>query len=239
MILDLTGFGSQPPGLVLLTAAHVLFDLERERLFRACSFHYMGLSNIPVYQAAIDLSSARLGGFDPRQPRDQPSFGRGDWALLHVADPASAALREAGIKPAVFDSEAYRAPEGWSYHLIAWSEQNKGISVSVDCQVRESAAGDLGGGSWPGQLLDDCDSGLGASGGGLIVVNGGYRYLVGIRTGAHWDESVFPLPDYPAGPPAGARWDIHTNTNFGRALDVQIMEELKRFVRALAERFPA
>ena len=107
--------------------------------------------------------------------------------------------------------------------------------ISENCQVAESTSGDLGGGTWAGQLLDDCDSEDGASGGGLVASTRSGHYLVGIRSGAHWDPEVFPPGEYPLGPPAGATWDILRNTNFSRAIDLPIIEALRAMVQDLGK----
>jgi hypothetical protein len=61
----------------------------------------------------------------------------------------------------------------------------------------------------------------------------GKPYLVGIRTGSHWSGQVFPADDYPVGPPDGSLWDPRYNTNFARALDTGLLEELKFLLRRL------
>jgi hypothetical protein len=106
--------------------------------------------------------------------------------------------------------------------------------ISAPCNVKESDHGDLGGGAWPGQLLDDCDSEQGASGGGLVASRGDDHFLVGIRSGAHWDREVFPVREFPQGPPDGAAWDRSINTNFSRAIDQELIDGLHSLVRELS-----
>lgn len=97
----------------------------------------------------------------------------------------------------------------------------------------ESARGDLGGGAWKGQLLDNCDSADGASGGGIVAVIDGQQYLVGIRNGSHWSEDVFPRKGFPDGPPDGSVWSRHANTNFARSIDSELIFELKKFLNLI------
>ena len=110
------------------------------------------------------------------------------------------------------------------------------MSISASCRVTESGSGDLGGGGWKGQLLDDCDSEGGASGGGLVATQGDQHFLVGIRSGSHWDAQRYPGNEYPAGPPDGDAWDVFLNTNFGRAIDEELVEVLRSLVIDLAGR---
>jgi len=233
MVLDTTGLGPPPAGLVLLTAAHVLLDLETARPFEQCQFHYMGLDQLPGYQADIDLKTAMRGRFDARAPRDSLEFGREDWAFLHVPGPIPGAAPDGRVRPTPF-AELSAAEPSPHYQLVGFSRRDAGMAVSLDCAVLESGPGDLGGGAWPGQLLDDCDSGQGASGGGLVASLGDRHYLVGIRTGAHWDEQVYPAQLFPAGPPDGALWDVNSNTNFGRAVDAALLGGLGVFLGRLA-----
>jgi hypothetical protein len=231
MILETSGLGPQPSGLVLVTAAHVLFDLERAEPFARCDFHYMGLDQLPGYQAEIELATAMRGGFDARQPRESAAFGRGDWAFVHVPGPIPGVAPDASIKPLPF--AAIEVGAAATFSMVGYSPRHAAISISLDCTVVESSPADLGGGAWPGQLLDDCDSGQGASGGGLIASFGREHFLVGIRTGAHWDSQLYPAQDFPKGPPAGAPWDIQANTNFCRAIDQGLLTNLSEFLRRL------
>ena len=84
-----------------------------------------------------------------------------------------------------------------------------------------------------GQLLDDCDSTGGSSGGGIVAVSQGQQLLIGIRNGSHWSEQAYPAELYPTGPPDGANWDQSANTNFARALDESLLNELQIFVHGL------
>ena len=214
MVVDTREMAPGLPGVVLATAAHVLYDLEAQQRFRRCDFHFMALGALTGYRARVDLDRSRLGEFDPARATSEAGFGEGDWAFDFTG---SGAFRESGGE----------------IKLVALDTASGTISLSSDCSVVESGAGDLGGGAWPGQLLDDCDSGGGASGGGIVAVLEGQPYLVGIRTGSHWSGQVFPAGDYPAGPPDGSLWDPHYNTNFARALDQRLLEELRDFLDGL------
>jgi hypothetical protein len=233
ILLDTSAFGPAPSGHVLLTAAHILYDLESEQRYDHCAFHYMGLDHLPGYQARIDMETALLGKFRPNQPRAHLSTGQEDWALLHVREAIPAAVSEAHIVPMAYETLQHAGLLDIEFRLLAWSRKDSSISISLRCHVVESTSGDLGGGTWPGQLLDDCDSGQGASGGGLIATDGRRGYLVGIRAGAHWDDARFPAKDFPAGPPAGERWNIRSNTNFSRAVDSALIQQLRHFLSLL------
>ena len=122
---------------------------------------------------------------------------------------------------------------GGEFRLLAFDSSTGFISESKDCMVVESGNDDLGGGTWKGQLLDDCDSADGASGGGVIAVFNQQHFLIGIRSGSHWSEQVYPVGSFPKGPPDGSVWDRRSNTNFGRAIDVSLLHELEQYIQTL------
>jgi hypothetical protein len=235
MVIDTREFAPDLKGVILASAAHVLYDLEKNRHFRRCEFHLLALSQLSSYRAKIDFRQVVTGGFDPREATDEPEFGEGDWALIYIAKPwrnfdpdeTLIASEFATTKLASFQQS------GGEFRLIAFDSTEGVISMSRHCTVIESTGNDLGGGTWAGQLLDDCDSTGGSSGGGIIAVLDDQQYLVGIRNGAHWSEEMFPADDFPLGPPPGSEWGQHSNTNFARAIDAQIIDELKRFSQAL------
>lgn len=230
IIINTQGFGVSPPGLVLSTAAHVLYDLDSKKTFSSCAFHYLGLDSLPGYQAQIDLHSAQLGMFSPHASREDDTFGEGDWALLHVPSGIPAAVSVDGIRPKPFAQFAENGESGHSQvGLLAWSDIHEALAISLNCTATLSGPGDIGGGHWAGQILDNCDSGEGASGGGLISMQAGTPFLVGVRTGTHWREREFP-----DGPAQGAQWDVLSHTNFCRAIDEQLMDRLRQFVMTLA-----
>lgn len=235
MVIDTSDYAHDLEGVVIATAAHVIYDLDRKRRFRRCNFHFLALHELASYGARIDLQTARMGGFDPRRETDSVDFGEGDWVFLHIPkrwksfNPESAvSLREFSY----MQMESFQQ-NGGELRLIAFDSTAGVISISKNCTVVESTVDDLGGGTWKGQLLDDCDSAGGASGGGIVAILGEALYLVGIRSGSHWSEQVFPGGEYPTGPPDGSIWNRHTNTNFGRAVDTHLMRELAEFVQIL------
>lgn len=233
VILDTTGIGLLEAGFIVASSAHVLFDLELMTPYQRCHFHYMAIGSLPGYQAEIDLTRSRVGQFDPASPRTGLEFGQGDWAFLWIADPAPGLQITGRVKPRSFASLSRLQGFDGHFEFIAFNPVSGNISISTRCEVRESAPGDLGGGAWKGQLLDNCDSEGGASGGGLIANIDGESFLVGIRSGAHWDGGLFPAHDFPDGPPRGARWDVRTNTNFSRAIDPELLAELRSMIQDL------
>ncbi len=233
MVIDTREFAPNLKGVVLASAAHVLFDLERKRRFRRCKFHFLALDELARYGVKIDLGKLKLGGFDPRTPVSGPEFGRGDWAFLYVPRVWKGFKEDEALKVRSFvfaDMDSFRQ-SGGELRLVAYDSSADVISVSKDCNVFESVNGDLGGGTWKGQLLDDCDSRGGASGGGILAVFEGHQFLVGIRNGSHWSETDFPSAEFPLGPPDGSVWNRSSNTNFGRAIDAQLIRELEIFSR--------
>ena len=233
VIMDTRSLGKLPRGFIVASSAHVLFDLDSNQAFKRCQFHYMALDKLPGYQAEIDLKHSRIGRFDPASRRENPAFGQDDWAFLYVAAEVPGVNITGRIKPRSFDSVLKLPGFDGQVQFIAFNPDTGSINISTQCVAQESLAGDLGGGAWKGQLLDDCDSEGGASGGGLIAHVEGESFLVGIRSGAHWDGGLFPALQFPAGPPQGSLWDIRTNTNFSRAIDPQLLSELRSLIRDL------
>ena len=232
MVVDTRSIRQDIGGAVLISAAHVLFDLETKRLFRRCEFHFLALDQIKRYRAKIDLEDRWMGDFDPLAATDDSGFGEGDWVFLYIRKPWKAFRPDQTLALADYSflqGELFRQ-SGGEVRLIAFDTKTGGMSSSRNCTVVESHADDLGGGVWKGQLLDDCDSAGGASGGGIVAVVQDKHYLVGIRSGSHWSEETYPFDVFPKGPPDGSAWDRYTNTNFGRAIDVKILRELESFL---------
>jgi len=235
MVIDTRQFARRLTGVVLASAAHVLYDLEKKKRFSSCEFHFLALDALARYRAKIDLKRMRMGRFDPSMSTVGPEFGEGDWVFLYVPKPWKGFEPNESLAVRVFSfsrMESYRQ-SGGELRLIAFDALIGGISISTDCMVIESSGDDLGGGGWKGQLLDDCDSTGGASGGGIVAVVQQQHYLIGIRSGSHWSEQEFPAREFPQGPPDGALWDRRANTNFGRAIDADILQELQEFIHAL------
>jgi len=233
MVVDTREYAPEFDGAILLSAAHVLYDLDKKRLFRRCEFHYMGRRHGAAYRAKIDLASIRKGDFDPAQATDRAEFGKGDWAFLYLRKAWKNFHPGQGVRLRAFsfaDGESFQQ-RGGEFRLVAFDSDAGVIAQSRNCTVVESRDGDLGGGAWQGQLLDDCDSADGASGGGIIAVLGRQHFLIGIRNGAHWSETVYPAERFPSGPPDGAPWDRRLNTNFGRAVDAQLLGALLAMIR--------
>ncbi|NIM70051.1 MAG: hypothetical protein GTO48_06275 [Xanthomonadales bacterium] len=230
-LLDTTTTAPALRGLVAVTSAHVLVDLTNGKPYTRCAFHWMGLSQVRSSQWSVDLRHLRAGRFDALQNRERAAFGREDWAFLYLPD----APREFGrLQIASYRTLAARvAGVQPVYRMIAYSARLGGMGISAACKVVESGPGDLGGGGWSGQLLDDCDSEQGASGAALIASAEGRHRLVGIRSGTHWDADLFPAQLYPQGPPPGLRWDVRRHTNFSRAIDPELIAALESLLAEL------
>jgi len=230
-IINTQEFGELRNGFVIATSAHVLFDLKKNQRFSACQFHYMAVDHPPEFQSPIDLDRSRLGKFNPTSSRDSASFGKDDWAFLLVRNSIPGTGSDRGLHLLQFEETMSGNRDILEFQFIAYNPETDSMAISNDCQVIESRNDDLGGGAWAGQLLDDCDSGGGASGGGLVASAGDTHFLVGIRSGTHWDSKLFPKTQFPSGPPDGAAWDIFGNTNFSRAIDSELVEALSSLVR--------
>ncbi len=235
MVVDTREFASGLKGVVLASAAHVLYDLDKKRRFRRCEFHFLALGELARYRAKIDLKNVKMGNFDPLKGTGGLQFGKGDWVFLYVPKPWKNFNPDESVNLRIFSSlrmESYQQA-GAELRLIAFDSSAGVISVSKNCTVIESNSDDLGGGAWKGQLLDDCDSAGGASGGGIVAVVEKQQYLIGIRNGSHWSEQVYPGSEYPLGPPDGAIWNRLSNTNFGRAIDMHLINELDDFIQSI------
>ena len=235
VLLDVSEFSRSVRGAFLATSAHVLYDLDHHMPFEQCRFHYLALDQVPGYQASIDRKYRSLGPFDPDMETSDAGFGVDDWAFLYLAND-SMGDGQSGRLPlraySEFVSGSGPAPD---YRLIGFDSSRTVMGVSQGCRVQLSAAGDLGGGAWAGQLLDDCDSGNGASGGALVASLEHEHFLVGIRTGSHWSRERFPIDDFPSGPPPGSRWDVEENTNFSRAIDQHLINVLRELVERVED----
>lgn len=237
MVIDTREFAATLKGVVLASAAHVLYDLDNKRRFKRCEFHFLALGEIASYRAKVDLKHLRMGAYDPKSETGDAEFGEGDWVFIYIPKPWKNFNPDDGLVLREFSflqMETYQQ-SGGEISLVAYDSTAKVISVSRNCTVIESSGDDLGGGTWKGQLLDDCDSAGGASGGGMIAVLNQQQYLIGIRNGSHWSEQAYPVSEYPAGPPEGSVWNRHTNTNFGRAIDAHLINELELFIRGLED----
>jgi len=235
MVLDTRDFAPGLKGAVLASAAHVLYDLDKNIRFKRCEFHFLALGELHRYQAKIDLQRLKMGRFDPRRTTESLEFGEGDWVFMYVPRPWKGFDPDEALKPGAFsfaNMESFQQ-SGGELRLIAFNADAGVISVSDHCQVIESQPHDLGGGAWQGQLLDDCDSAGGSSGGGIVAVSEGKQLLIGIRNGSHWSEQAYPAEKYPSGPPDGANWDQSANTNFARAFDTTLLNELQIYVHGL------
>jgi len=235
MVVDTREYAPGLEGVVLASAAHVIYDLDKGKPFKRCKFQLMAFGELRRYQAKIDLKYIKMGGYDPLEATNGSGFGEGDWVFLYVPRPWQGFDPDESLQATEFafaDLQSFRQAGG-EFRLIAFNADTSVMSVSRYCNVIESKNGDLGGGAWPGQLLDDCDSANGSSGGGIVAVLSGKHYLVGIRNGSHWSEQVFPSKEYPLGPPDGANWDRLSNTNFARAFDADLLGALKSFTIGL------
>lgn len=235
MVIDTREFAPGLKGAVLASAAHVLYDLDKQKRFKRCDFHFLALNELHRYQAKIDLRQVKMGEYDPRQTTESLEFGEGDWVFMYVPKPWKGFDPDEALVPSVFsfaNMESFQQ-SGGELRLIAFDADAGVISVSNHCRVIESKQDDLGGGAWKGQLLDDCDSTSGSSGGGIVAVSQGKQTLIGIRNGSHWSQQTYPVDEFPSGPPDGASWDQSANTNFARAFDSKLLSELKNFSMSL------
>lgn len=237
MVIDTSELTSVADGVVLLSSAHVIYNLDKNMRFKRCRFYFMGWGRASGYSAKIDLKTIRMGDFDPREMTSGMDFGKGDWVFLYVPKPWKNYQPRQSIRLRSFEfanMESFQQ-SGGEFRLVAFDKVDGVIKQSRNCKVIESKPDDIGGGAWKGQLLDDCDSTDGASGGGILASLNNQQFLIGIRSGSHWSEGLFPVDRFPSGPVEGSRWNRFSNTNFGRAIDAGILHEFDQFIQLLEE----
>lgn len=234
-LLDVSRQAPGLRGVVIATAAHVLYDLERQVPWDECRFAFMGLGQLPGYSARLISDYQVAGDFHPAAAPSDPQQGEGDWAFLWLGPqwepPPPWYGFNLGDPETVSEDHSPTAELG----LVAWDRGRGEVSVTSGCLAIHSRRDDIGGGAWPGQLLDNCDSDLGASGGGLVSHDGVSSQLVAIRGGAHWDMLMWPPGEFPEGPPHGSLWSPDHFTNYARRLDETILETLEQWLRLLPD----
>ncbi|HEY5776383.1 MAG TPA: hypothetical protein VIS57_09875, partial [Xanthomonadales bacterium] len=131
MVVDTREYAPGLEGVVLVSAAHVFYDLEKKRRFRRCQFHFMGMQDA-AYRSKIDLNTLRTGDFDPRQVTTKAEFGEGDWAFLYLPRPwknyhpdQSLRLREFAFAR----GESYQQAGG-AFSLLAFDTQAGAVTLS-------------------------------------------------------------------------------------------------------------
>ena len=87
VVVDTHEFADGLKGVVLASAAHVFYDLEKNRYFKRCEFHFLALGELSGYRARIDLNNVRMGDYDPATAIEAVDFGEGDWAFVYVPRP--------------------------------------------------------------------------------------------------------------------------------------------------------
>lgn len=235
MVINTRVFAPVLKGAMLVTAAHVFYDLQKKRRFRRCEFQYPARGRLDGYRVRIRPDHVKMGRFDPMQTTTGLKFGEGDWAFVYIAEPWKSFRPDEGFNLRRFSNIEMESLQqsGGDIRIIAYDSSARAMSESSSCMVFESNSDDLGGGTWQGQLLDDCDSADGASGGGIVARVDQEQYVIGIRSGSHWSEKMYPAGEFPTGPPEGAVWNRQTNTNFARAIDDHVLNELEKFVTSL------
>lgn len=229
-LVDLAGLAPGRSGAVIATAAHVLVDLDTGLAWKRCEYRHQGLGELPGYQAPIRARWTLAGPFDAGVSPGEAENALNDWAFVWLG----ATWRQPGGAQAVAPADVFQTENGQGQlGLLAWNPDRDELSIAGGCRAVRSRFGDLSGDGQGAQLLDDCDSGTGASGGGLILTHKGSTHLVGIRGGQHWDGTLWPRERYPDGPPAGSRWDPNRYTNYARALDAGILRQVQHWWRSL------
>ena len=56
MVIDTREIAPDLKGVVLVSAAHVLFDLEQGKRYKRCDFHFLALSELARYRVKVDMT---------------------------------------------------------------------------------------------------------------------------------------------------------------------------------------
>ena len=223
-LVDLGGLEPRRGGAVIATAAHVLVDLATGRPWTRCEYRHQGLGELPGYQARLQARFVLTGTFSMTERPGAPDNVHGDWAFAWLGRDWA---QPAGVRGLALADVRSAADGKGLLGLLAWDPERGELTLATGCRAVLARAHDLSGDAHGRQLLDDCDSGTGASGGALILAHGGVPRLVGIRGGQHWDVDRWPPDRFPEGPPTGFPWDPNSHTNYARAVDAGLIETLQ------------
>jgi hypothetical protein len=223
-LVDLGGLEPRRGGAVIATAAHVFLDLATGEPWTNCEYRHQGLGELPGYQVPLEERFILKGSFDLRKNPGEPDNVSGDWAFAWLGRDWAQPGGGEGLALA----DVHSAANGRGLlGVLAWDPERGELTLATGCRAVLSRAHDLSGDTHGRQLLDDCDSGTGSSGGALILSHGGEARLVGIRGGQHWDVDRWPPDRFPEGPPIGFPWDPGLHTNYARAVDAGLLETLR------------
>jgi hypothetical protein len=225
-IVDLDGLTPRRGGVVIVTAAHVLVDLATGLPWEQCEYRHQGLGELPGYQAPLQARFTLKGMFDTTAEPGDPENANGDWAFVWLGSDWNQPGGTRGLSLA----DVHRAADGRGLlGLLAWDPGRGQLTLAAGCRAVLSRVDDLSGDAQGRQLLDNCDSGTGASGGALILAHGGVARLIGIRGGHHWNVDRWPPDRFPQGPPRGLPWDPTNHTNYARAVDAELLVSLRQW----------
>ena len=230
-VVDLGGLPPRREGVVIVTAAHVLMDLATGQPWAHCEYRHQGLGELPGYQVRLQERFILKGDFDTVGSAGDPDNVNGDWAFVWLGRDW---VQPGGAQGLALADVRSAADGKGLLGLLAWDPERAQLTLAAGCRAVLSRVDDLSGDARGGQLLDDCDSGTGSSGGALILSHDGKARLVGIRGGQHWDEGRWPPERFPAGPPTGLPWDPVSHTNYARAVDAELLNALRQWWVGLA-----
>lgn len=230
-IVDTPGLTPRREGAIILTAAHVLVDLQTGQPWTRCEYRHQGLGELPGYQAPLQARWTLSGPFDAGRESGDPENAVSDWAFVWLGRDWT----QPGGPQGVVLADVHRTADGEGLlGLLAWDPERNQLTLVAGCRAVLSRAGDLSGDVRGQQLLDNCDSATGSSGGALILSHGGAARLIGIRGGQHWDAGLWPTDRFPEGPPMGLPWDPESHTNYARAIDEELLNKFQRWWAGLA-----
>jgi hypothetical protein len=230
-LVDLSAFTPRRDGAVIATSAHVLMDLQTGRSWTSCEYRHQGLGELPGYRVSLQERFTVKGSFDLQKKPGEPDNVHSDWAFVWLGPEWSMPAGAQGLALA----DVHQAADGRGLlGALAWDPKRAQLTLAAGCRAVLSRAEDLSGDDAGRQLLDDCDSGTGSSGGALILAHQEGPRLVGIRAGQHWDVERWPLEHFPEGPPTGHRWDPSSFTNYARAVDGDLLLMLRQWWSDLA-----
>lgn len=166
--------------LLVLTAAHCLYNPRTRRLLAPQSLHVLLGYERGEYRTHLTVMAMHVPpAYDGTRPGDSITH---DWALLRLSGPA-------GVKPLPL---ATTSPVPGTKVAVAGFSQDRLHLLMVDrnCPLTGSIKRDAGG----TLLLHGCSASRGTSGGPLLVADGGGWRVAGVNVAAGATRNIALVP---------------------------------------------
>lgn len=166
--------------LLVLTAAHCLYNARTRRLLAPQSLHVLLGYERGDYRTHLTVMAVHVpSSYDGTRPGDSIIH---DWALLRLSGPA-------GVKPLPLATSS--PPPGTNVAVAGFSQDRLHLlMVDRDCPLTGSIKRDAGG----TLLLHGCSASRGTSGGPLLVADGGGWRVAGVNVAASTIRNIALIP---------------------------------------------